>query len=136
MRSISIPVRIVRGGLARTENTKQAIDRALSLLLTTPCFSSAADPGFGFIFNNLKFENVNEHEGVVSNKKLSGSSKNINTYAAELQKTIMQHEPRLQDIKVSMTYMREEKKIYTTVEGTISATQEPYQFSTTIKVWR
>ena len=60
----------------------------------------------------------------------------INTYAAELQQAIIQYEPRLQDVKVSMTYIREEKTIYTTVDALISTTQEPYQFTTTIKVWR
>ena len=136
MTTIALPLTIHNGRIGRTDATADAITAYLTLLVSSARYLTAPDPSFGFAFNNFKFENVNEREGVVYDRKLSGSSKNINTFAAELQKTIMQHEPRLQDIKVSMTYMREEKKIYTTVEGTISATQEPYQFSTTIKVWR
>ena len=136
MAAITLPLHIHHGRIDRTDATADAITAYLTLLVGSTRYLTAPDPSFGFAFNNFKFENVNEREGVVYDRKLSGSSKNINTFAAELQKTIMQHEPRLQDIKVSMTYMREEKKIYTTVDAVISATQEPYQFSTTIKVWR
>ncbi|MBO4519069.1 MAG: hypothetical protein J5704_03430 [Paludibacteraceae bacterium] len=135
MAAITLPLHIHHGRIDRTDATADAITAYLTLLVGSTRYLTAPDPSFGFAFNNFKFENVNEREGVVYDRKLSGSSKNINTFAAELQKTIMMHEPRLQDIKVSMTYMREEKKIYTTVDAVISATQEPYQFSTTIKVW-
>ncbi|MBO4249766.1 MAG: GPW/gp25 family protein [Paludibacteraceae bacterium] len=133
---MTIPISIRKGALERTEGLAEAITSNLSLLVSTPRYLTAADPHFGFVFNNLKFENVNEKEGVVYNRKLSGSSKNINTYAAELQKAILEYEPRLQDVKVNMTYVREEKQIYTTVDAVISETQKPYQFTTTIKVWR
>lgn len=135
MSFLTIPISISKGALERTDSISGAITANLSLLVSTSRYLTAADPHFGFVFNNLKFENVNEKEGVVYNRKLSGSSKNINTYAAELQKAISQYEPRLQNVKVSMTYIREEKQIYTTVDGIINATQEPYQFTTTIKVW-
>ena len=136
MSFLTIPISIRKGALERTEGLAEAITSNLSLLVSTPRYLTAADPHFGFVFNNLKFENVNEREGVVYDLKLSGSSKNVNTYAAELQKAIVQYEPRLQNVKVSMTYIREEKTIYTTVDAMISATQEPYQYTTTIKVWR
>ena len=136
MTTIAIPLSIERGHIARTDATARAITDYLTLLVNSERYITAPDPSFGFVFNNLKFENVNEKEGVVDDRKLSGSSKNINTYAAELQQAITKYESRLQDIKVSMTYVREEKKIYATVDGVIIATQEPYQFTTTIKVWR
>lgn len=136
MTTIALPLTIQHSRFVRTEALADAITDYLTLLVNSARYLTAPDPSFGFVFNNLKFENVNEREGVVYERKLSGSSKNINTYAAELQKAIALYEPRLQNVKVSMTYVREEKQIYTTVEGTISATQEPYQFSTTIKVWR
>ena len=136
MTTIAIPLTIQHSCIERTDATADAITGYLTLLINSARYLTAPDPNFGFVFNNLKFENVNEREGVVYERKLSGSSKNINTYAAELQKMIVQYEPRLQDVKVSMTYVREEKKIYTTVDGLISATREPYQFTTTIKVWR
>ena len=134
------------------DNTKKAIDSAMSLLMTTPCFSSAADPGYGFIFNNLRFEIVNENEGVVYNssrkegaleamarlygKKISGTSTNVNTFAAELKRTIETYEPRLKDVSVSMTYIREERKIYITVKGVIVETEGKYQYTTVINVWK
>ena len=152
MRSIAIPFQIVKGGLARTEDTKKAIDQSLALLMTTPCFSCAADPLYGFIFNNLRFEIVNEKEGVVMNsalgkdllearlglydKKISGSSNNLNTFAAELKQTIQLYEPRLRDVSVSMTYMREERKIYVTVKGVQVENGAPYQNSSIINVWK
>ena len=135
MNFLTIPISIRKGALDRTDTISEAITANLSLLVSTSRYLTAADPHFGFAFNNFKFENVNEKEGLVYNRKLSGSSKNINTFAAELQKAIMQYEPRLQDIKVNMTYIREEKQIYTTVDGSIITTQEPYRFTTTIKVW-
>lgn len=137
MSNLVIPLTLHKGRLARTEKLTEAISDYLTLLVTTHCNIIGPDPGFGFSFNNLKFENVNEKEGIVYNttKKLSGSSKNLNTYASDLQQTIVRYEPRLQDVKVVMTYVREEKQIYTTVDAVISETQQPYQYSTTIKVW-
>ena len=150
MSSIAIPFRIVKGGLARTEDPKTAIDNALALLMTTHCGSCAADPQYGFIFNNLRFEILNENEGVVYtprdavaaargdlyDKKISGSSNNLNTFAAELKKTIEVYEPRLDKVAVSMTYIREERKIYITVKGVIAATGANYKYLSAINVWK
>lgn len=153
MRSIAIPIRIGKGGLMRTEDPKKAIDEALGLLMTTPCLSCAADPEYGFIFNNLRFEIFNENEGVVYNsssgksdlvasvmglydKKISGSSSNLNTFAAALKQSIEEYEPRLTNVNVAMTYIREERKIYVNVKGTIEETDAPYQYSTVISVWK
>lgn len=152
MNNIAIPLTISAKGLSRAKSTRKAIDQAISLLLTTPCFNSVADPQYGFIFNNLRFEIFNENEGVVYNssdspnifegpeglysKKITGSSKNLNTFAAELKETITRYEKRLSDISVSMTYIREEQKIYVTVKGIITETQADYQYRTTINVWQ
>lgn len=152
MSSITIPLAIRKGRLARTESPKTAIDAALELLMTTACYSSAADPEYGFIFNNLRFEIFNENEGVVYNssgpgsvsalradlygKKISGSSNNVNTFAAELKQIIDIYEPRLRDVAVSMTYIREERKIYITVKGVIAENDKPYQYSSIINVWK
>ena len=152
MRSIAIPLQIDKGALTRTEDPKKAIDSALALLMTTPCYSSAADPYYGFVFNNLRFEIFDENEGVVYkssgtrrflegrdglyDKKISGSSNNLNTFASELKRTIEAYEKRLKDINVSMTYIREERKIYVTVKGVIVETGAKYQYLTIINVWK
>lgn len=152
MRNISLPFRIEKGRLREEESTRKAIDDNLNLLLSTPCYSCAVDPEFGFIFNNLKFEIFDEKEGVVYNssdsseifegkkglyeKKISGSSKNLNTFASELKATIAKYEPRLSDVSVSMTYVREERLIYINVKGKISENEEGYNYTTTLRVWK
>lgn len=152
MRNLAIPFNIEKGKFSEEQQASKAIDSYINLLLTTPCYSNPADPDFGFIFNNLKFEIFNENEGVVYNsspteeifegrsgmyeKKISGSSKNLNTFASELKETINRYETRLTDVAVSMTYVREERLIYINVKGRISETGEEYNYTTTLRVWK
>ena len=106
---------------------------------------------YGFVFNNMRFEIFDEHEGVIYNsgdtiyengmqdlytKKISGSSKNMNTFAAELKEAVKLYEKRLDDISVTMTYIREERLIYITIKGTIVSTKEDYVFTNTLRVWK
>lgn len=149
--NIELPLMIDKSGLSRNQNVKQSIDSFISLLLNTPCYACAADPQFGFIFNNLRFEIFNENEGVVYNsegtpnsgdlqqnlylKKISGSSKNLNTFAAELKTAVNRYEKRLTNVAVTMTYIREERNIYVTVKGMIIDTQSDYQYNTFIRIW-
>ena len=150
MTSISLPLQVGSRGLTREEKLKKSLDASISLILSTPLFNTPADPQFGFVFNNLRFEMFNENEGVIFDsgdtdtmnyvqgiydKKISGSSKSINTFAAELKTAIMKYEHRLDDISVSMTYIREERKIYITVKGMIASSKEDYVFNKVIKVW-
>ena len=150
MTSIRLPLQLTPKGLQREDALKRSIDANIYLIITTERFSTPADPQFGFVFNNLRFEMFNENEGVVfdsgdtdtmSNiqgaydKKISGSSKSINTFAAELKTAITKYEERLEKISVSMTYIREERLIYITVKGVIVSTKEEYVYDQTIKVW-
>lgn len=150
MTSISIPLQLTNKGLRCIDKQKSSIDAVIRLIITTERFSTPADPQFGFVFNNLRFEMFNENEGVVfdsgdtdtmSNiqniydKKISGSSKSINTFAAELKAVIEKYEKRLENIAVSMTYIREERQIYITVKGVIISTKKEYVYNQTIKVW-
>ena len=140
-----IPLIVNRGTLATFIKVEDSIDAHIKLLLTTPLGSCVSDPNFGFILNNLRFEIFNENEGVVLNsveddnsdlyeKKISGSSRNINTFAIELKQLIEHYEPRIEDVLVTMSYVREHRKIYITVKGQISETEEPYQYQTNIRV--
>lgn len=148
---ISLPLNITPKGLKQEDNMKRALDQSIQLLLTTPQFSTPADLNFGFVFNNLRFELLNEYEGVVYDsknqeephgleglydKKISGSSRNLNTFAADLRDTLRNYEKRLRDIAVTMTYIREERKIYVTIKGVIDETQQKYEYTTTLKVWK
>ena len=140
-----IPLQIKKGALDTYTSEKESIDAYMELLLTTPVGSCVSDPDFGFILNNLRFEKKKKNEGVVLNaeedhselydKKVSGSSRNVNTFAVELKGQIENYEPRLEDVLVTMSYVREHRKIYITIKGIIAATDEPYQYQTTIKVW-
>ena len=129
---------------------KKSIDASITLILSTPLFSTPADPQFGFVFNNLRFEMFNENEGVVYDsgdtdymdglqgiydKKISGSSKSVNTCASELKDSVIKYEPRLEDVAVSMTYIREERQIYITIKGVIASIKENYVYKQTIRVW-
>lgn len=151
MAYIAIPLEVKKTGLARQQNLKKAIDESLYMLLTTPRYNNIGDPQYGFVFNNMRFEIFDEHEGVIYNsgdtiyesgiqdiynKKISGSSKNMNTFAAELKEVVKMYEKRLDDVAVTMTYIREERLIYITVKGIISSTKEEYVFTNTLRVWK
>lgn len=152
MGCLTLPLQITNGEIAREKNIKESIDAFLSLLIASPQGGCVAERDFGFIFNNLRFEILNESEGVIYDsmqdeessdvhttelyeKKISGSSKNLNTFAAELKESIRKYEKRLQNPTVSMTYIREERLIYVTVKGIIAVSGEKYQYTTTIRIW-
>ena len=151
MAFLSIPLEVKKKGFAREKNLKKSLDESLYMLLTTPRYNNMSDPEYGFVFNNMRFEIFDEHEGViynsgdtiydrgikdVYNKKISGSSKNMNTFAAELKEVVKNYEKRLSDVAVTMTYIREERMIYVTIKGVIVQTKEDYVFTSTLKVWK
>ena len=143
--SIRIPLMVDKNRLDKDDHLKTSIDSYIELLLTTPEGGCLSDPEFGFIFNNLRFEIFDENEGVVLNtdvdrsaiyeKKISGSSRNVNTFAVELKRQIEKYEQRLSEVIVTMSYIREHRKIYITVRGTIVETQSDYQYQTSLNVW-
>lgn len=148
---LSIPLQVKKKGFAREKSLKKSLDESLYMLLTTPRYYNMSDPEYGFIFNNMRFEIFDEHEGViynsgdtiydrgikdVYNKKISGSSKNMNTFAAELKEVVKNYEKRLSDVAVTMTYIREERLIYVTIKGVIIQTKEDYVFTSTLRVWK
>ena len=143
--NIQIPLMLKKGGLMRTPDWITSIDSHIELMLTTPEGACVSDPEFGFIFNNLRFEIFDENEGVVLNsdmerselyeKKISGSSRNVNTFAVELKRQIEKYEKRLSEVSVTMSYIREHRKIYITVRGVITETKSDYQYQTELRVW-
>lgn len=143
--SIQIPLTIQKGGLMRAVDVKNSIDSHIELMLTTPEGACVSDLDFGFVFNNLRFEIFDENEGVILNsdadssslyeKKVSGSSRNVNTFAVELKRLIEKYEKRISDVLVTMSYVREHRKIYITVRGVITESRADYQYQTELKVW-
>ena len=140
---LSYPLSIKNGRFGRTPDLKASIDASLDLLVSTPVMESVCCPLFGFVFNNYRFESFNENEGTVRSsasergygRKISGSSINVNTFASALKQAIEDFEPRLGNVKVAMSYVREERKIYINVRGEIKAKEAEYSYDTTIKAW-
>ena len=145
MAQLSTPLSISKGTLSNADNIKESLNLSIELLLNTPLGSVPSDPEYGFVFTGLKFEIFEENNGTIhteSNdkspiykKKISGSSKNIQTFASELNEAIRQYEPRLRDTATVMTYIREKKEILVAVRGVILSTLEQYEYKTVIKVW-
>ncbi len=133
------------------EDIAKSVDSNISLLVNTACYTWRADPQYGFILKNLRFEIFNENEGTIFDSndkgsthffkrpvykmKVTGTSKNISTFAADLKKAIETYEHRLENIMVTLTYIREERKIYVLVKGVLTDTKDPYQYETVIKIW-
>ena len=87
----------------------------------------------GVIYNSMPTDKDAEND--LYNKKISGNSKNFNTFATELKEAIIKYEPRLENVTATMSYIREERKVYVTVIGTIADTKEKYQYDTTLNIW-
>lgn len=148
---LSSPLRVnIKGRkFRRVRTVKGSIDNFIELIINTPVGESLADPDFGFVFSNMRFEMFNENEGVILNqnkdeqdetfdlykKKISGTSKNINTFATDLRDIIVRYEQRLSSVTVSMSYARDQRKIFVTIKGEIIESRESYQYNTTIRVW-
>lgn len=144
--NLKSPLNIVGGLLERTEDQKSSIDQSLELLLNTQIGTVPLAPDYGFVFSNLRFQNIDESQGTVYDDspekddplyklKLSGSSKNLQTFAAELNETIKKYERRLGDTSTVMTYIRQSRTIIVAVRGTIAESGLPYEYRTLIKIW-
>lgn len=148
MAGLSLPLQMQKGSLRRCEQTRDAIDDFIRLLISTPKYNCTPDPQFGFELNNLRFEILSENEGVVYKgdaadgvlneiygKKISGSSSSPETFAYDLKEAIVQYEKRLYDVRVTMTYLREERSIYINVKGILVEDDSPYQLTTKFRIW-
>lgn len=144
--NIRLPLQIQNGTLAVDEKMKQSINNHLDVLLNTPQGSVICDKDYGFALSSMRFENFDENSGTVFTQekhpseiykmKLSGTSKNLQTFAAEFNKQLAKYEPRLTDTNVVMTYLREERKISLIIRGKVRDLNIPYQYQTSINVWR
>lgn len=146
---LKIPLDIHAGRMFRTQSEDEAIRQHLTMLITTPVGECILDPKFGFVFNNLRFEIFDENNGTVLapetveeeddylyHEKLSGTSKNINTFASELKNAIEHYEHRLKDVRVTMTYTRLEQRIYISIKAIKVSTETEFEFSTHINTWK
>lgn len=134
MDGLLLPLRIVKGKFARTSDTSDSVSAFLQFLITSAKYSCVSDPEFGFILNNLRFENVGEGE-VLNNRKISGTSADPETFAYDLKSAINAYEKRLTAVRVTMTYARPEKLIHIAVKGKLVDNDADFQYVTDIKVW-
>ncbi|MCF0202013.1 MAG: GPW/gp25 family protein [Bacteroidaceae bacterium] len=146
---IRLPLDIRNNRVERAATEDEGIRDNLELLITTPVGSIITDPDFGFIFNNLRFEIFDEQNGTIRDsaadseidmnylykEKISGTSKNINTFASELKSAIDRYEPRLTNVKVSMTHIRLEKKIYITINAQKKSDDSEFNLYTSYNIW-
>lgn len=127
-------MRIDDGKFVRTSDTAESVSAFLQFLITSAKYTCVSDPEFGFILNNLRFENIGDGEALYS-RKISGTSANPETFAYELKTAINTYEKRLKAVKVTMTYARSEKLIHITIKGKLVDNDADYQYITDMKVW-
>jgi len=144
---LKTPLAVGGGRLSYVDSEKESIDGFLRLFLNTSKWSVASDPEFGFEFVGLKFEIFDENSGTVFDsardgindslykKKISGSSKNLDTFASDLNNAIKIYEPRLKDVVTNMTYIRENRIIIIGVKGFMVKTGKPYEYTSILNVW-
>lgn len=145
----AIPFTIQKSeGIRKETDPKESIRSFLELLVSSPQGSCVADPEFGFIFKNFRFENFNEDKGVLYSSnpekepsmyykhKVHGRSVNVNTFAFDLKKSIEHYEPRLRQVKVNMEYRMHEKTVVLTVSGVVGEKiPEKFEHKIKIHVW-
>lgn len=149
---IALPLKIDKSDyrLNRVDNVA-SINRFIDLLIATPKGAFVCDPNFGFTFSNLRFEIFNELEERINNskqsayetsgdaesyeKKVSGSSKNSNTFAKDLQNAIERYEPRLSNVEVVMSYIKIEKLVKIHIKANLLPKGEEYAYETSIGAW-
>lgn len=145
----SLPLKIEKGkGLKKESDVKESVRSFLELLVSCPVGSCEADPEFGFVFKNFRFENFNEDKGVLYSPnpdgevsdfykyKIHGRGVNLNTFAHELKCSIAKYEPRLREPWVNMEYKSLEKTIVFTIRGIIGDTMtEKFEHKIKMHVW-
>mgnify|MGYP004449872161 FL=1 len=146
---LSLPLSIRKHRFLRSKSLNEAIIDNLELIISTPVGECVIDPDFGFILNNFRFEIFNEEYGTIYNskalesdidayynEKLSGTSKNLDTYAAELKSAIENYEKRLKKVSVSLNYVRLDRKIYISILGFRTIDDVEFNYQTSLNTWK
>ena len=148
----SIPLVIDKGkGIRKEADVKSSIASFLDMLVSSPRGACGADPDFGFVLKNFRFENVNEARGVLYSPanggvedmqspysyKIQGKSNNgQRTFALDLKKCIERYEPRLRQVKVNMEYRQVSKMVVLTITGLVGERiSEKFEHIINIHVW-
>lgn len=138
---------------------KESIDAFLKLLISSNKYDSIADEDFGFCLEDFRYEafssdqakfleidvaptdptentKLYEIKSPLYTKRLIGNSKNADTFARELKKSIERYERRLKDVTVNMDFQKNARIIHIIITGIIdnvSNTQYYNEFN--VEVW-
>ena len=134
---------------------KPSIDAFLDMLITSAKGSFEADMDFGFSLEDCRFEVYDPEIGLFNNPqrndkkdligaiedpmykyKISGSSINTQTFARDLQETIVQYERRLKNVEVNMEFVALGTVLVVSVNGIIDDGYDtPYTYISRIRIW-
>ena len=142
------------------QNVKKSIDKFLDLLIASPKYCCIADEEFGFALEDFHYESFsvdkakffenkdnNPNTNTTANalamirnplygKKIIGNSKNEDTFARELKRTIDRYEKRLKDVNVSMDFQEHGKMIKILVDAKYNdGTNTNYSYEFKMIVW-
>lgn len=124
-------------------NLKASIDAFIKLLICSNKYDSIADEEFGFCLEDFRYETFSpeqakflEKDVVIKDasentqlysirnplydKNLIGNSKNQDTFARELKKSIERYEKRLREVSVVMDFQKNARLIHIIVTGKIN----------------
>lgn len=149
--SLKIPFEIKNGRIYREENVIRSIRDFVELLVLSPLGSFKSDRDFGFLFRNYRFENFDEVQGTIDNKKrnhfqqeddlnygkkIAGSGKNANTFAYDLKRNIEYYEKRLKNVEVKMNYEQKGKMVTLWITAELNSEKPaPYKQEIKFHVW-
>lgn len=142
---IKIPFQIGSGCIVQEDELKKSVDSFINLLVSTQFGQFKADPDFGFVFKNHRFENFDEKKGTIATRnendqlrelKIEGTSKNPKNFANALKKNIEEYEKRLIVNEVVMEYDKKRHNIKLSISGTLCAERQvPYSHEINFYVW-
>lgn len=142
---VKLPFRIHNGNINQEADINKSVDAFIDLIVATQLGQFKADPNFGFIFKNHRFENFDEKKGTlasygldnsIGNFKITETSKNPNSFAASLKKNIEMYECRLVVNEVKMDYNAKKHNVKLLILGQIKGDKlQPYSHEINFYVW-
>ena len=138
---------------------KASIDAFLRLLIASNKYDSIADQDFGFCLEDFRFESFSSERGEflqrksvlrdksentelaeisspLYSKRLVGTSKNSDTFARELKKSIECYERRLREVQVNTDFQKNGRILHIIVTGkTADGTNTLYYNEFNVDVW-
>jgi hypothetical protein len=138
---------------------KGSIDAFLRLLIASNKYDSIADQEFGFCLEDFRFEGFSseraeflerktvsrdrsentelaEIRSPLYSKRLVGNSKNADTFARELKKSIERYERRLREVQVNTDFQKNGRILHIIVTGKINNAANTLYFNEfNVDVW-